>query len=82
MPLQLPNSIQNDLLLQKKLSEYCEPKFANKPDQDLSEMEIEIGALVEQTVSKQNMEEILPNALLILGSNSQDIPWLSCDEIS
>ena len=68
--------------MHKKLSKYYEAKFANNPDQDLSEMEIEIGALVEQTVSKQNMEEILPNALMILGSNSQDIPWLSCDEIS
>ena len=82
VPLQLPNSIQNDLLLQKKLSEYYEAKFANNPDQDLSEMEIEIEALVEQAVSKQNMEEILPNALLISGSNSQEIPWLGCDEIS
>ncbi len=50
--LQFPNSIQNDLLLQKKLSEYYEAKFANKPDQDLSEMEIEIEALVAQAVSK------------------------------
>ncbi|MGA1486763.1 MAG: beta-propeller domain-containing protein [bacterium] len=82
VPLQLPNSIQNDLLLQKKLGEYYEAKFANNPDQDLSEMEIEIGALVEQAVSKQNMEEILPNALLISGSSSQEIPWLGCDEIS
>src|SRR6056300_1431440 len=81
-PLQLPNSIQNDLLLQKKLGEYYEAKFANNPDQDLSEMEIEIGALVEQAVSKQNMEEILPNALLISGSSSQEITWLGCDEIS
>ena len=52
VPFQLPNSIQNDLLLQKKLSEYYEVKFANKPDQDLSEMEIEIEALVAQAVSK------------------------------
>ena len=36
VPLQLPNVIQNDLLLQKKLSEYYEAKFANNPDQDLS----------------------------------------------
>ena len=28
------------------------------------------------------MEEILPHALLISGSNSQEIPWLGCDEIS
>ena len=82
MPLQLPNSIQNDLLLQKKLSEYFEAKFANKPDQDLSEMEIEIEALVAQALSKQDMEEIRPNALLISGSNSHEIPWLGCDEIS
>ena len=52
MPLQFPNSIQNDLFLQKKLSEYYEAKFANKPDQDLSEMEIEIEALVAQALSK------------------------------
>ena len=32
--------------------------------------------------SKQDMEEILPHALLISGSNSQEIPWLGCDEIS
>ena len=82
MPLQLPNSIQNDLLLQKKLSEYYEAKFANNPDQDLFEMEIEIEALVAQAVSKQDMEKILPNALLISRSNSQEIPWLGCDEIS
>ena len=55
MPLQLSNSIQNDLLLQKKLSEYCEAKFVNKLDQDLSEMEIEIEALVAQALSKQDM---------------------------
>ena len=36
VPLQLPNAIQNDLLLQKKLSEYYKAKFANNPDQDLS----------------------------------------------
>ena len=52
VPFQLPNSIQNDLLLQKKLSEYFEAKFANNLDQVLSEMEIEIGALVAQAVSK------------------------------
>ncbi len=52
VPLQLPNSIQNDLLLQKKLSEYYEAKFANNLDQDLSEMEREIRALVAQAVSK------------------------------
>ena len=45
-------------------------------------MEIEIEALVAQAVSKQDMEEILNNALLISGSNSQEIPWLGCDEIS
>ena len=45
-------------------------------------MEIEIGALVAQAVIKQDMIEILPNALLISGSNSQEIPWLVCDEIS
>ena len=69
-------------MLQKKLSEYFEAKFANKPDQDLSEMEIEIEALVAQALSKQDMEEIRPNALLISGSNSQEMPWLGCDEIS
>ena len=82
VPLQLPNSIQNALLLQKKLSEYYEAKFENNPDQNLSEMEIEIGALVEQAVSKQDMAEILPKALQLSDIASQEIPWLSCDEIS
>ena len=45
-------------------------------------MEIEIGALVAQAFIKQDMEEILPNALLISGSNSQEIPLLDCDEMS
>ena len=35
-----------------------------------------------QAVSKQDMAEILPDALMISGSNSQEIPWLGCDEIS
>ncbi len=69
-------------MLQKKLREYYEAKFANIPDQDMSEMEIEIGALVAQALSKQNMEEILPNTLLISGSNYQEMPYLCCDEIS
>ncbi|MDA0856869.1 MAG: beta-propeller domain-containing protein, partial [Proteobacteria bacterium] len=54
VPLQLPNSIQNDLLLQKKLGEYYEAKFENNSNQDLSEMELEIEALVELAVSKQD----------------------------
>ncbi len=82
VPLQLPNSIQNDLLLQKKLGEYYEAKFENNPDQDLSEMELEIEALVELAVSKQDMAEILPKALQLSDIASQEIPWLSCDEIS
>ena len=55
VPLQLPNSIQIDLLLQKKLGEYYEAKFANNPDQDLSKMEIKIGALVEQAEYGRNL---------------------------
>jgi hypothetical protein len=82
VPLQFPTSIQNDLLLQKKLGEYYEAKFANNPDQDLSEMEIEIRALVQQAVSKQDIEEILPKALQLSDSDSKEIPWLSCEEIS
>ena len=35
-----------------------------------------------QAVSKQDMAEILPDALMISGSNSQEIPWLGWDEIS
>ena len=35
-----------------------------------------------QAVSKQDMAEILPDALMISGSNSLEIPWLGWDEIS
>ena len=45
-------------------------------------MEIDIGALIEQAVSKQDMAEILPKALQLSDIASQEIPWLSCDEIS
>ena len=76
MPLQLPNFIQNDLLLQKKRREYYEAKFANNFDQDLSEIKLEIAALFGQAVSKQDMAEILPDVLMISGSNFQEIPWL------